>query len=290
MVDLHAHSTASDGTLTPSELIARCHLNGISVIALTDHDTLAGAVEAARAGLHWGVEVIIGIELEIEYPGPGAFHLLGLGLRGASAELETLLRRIRQMRRRRNQQIAQQMRAAGIQVQLDEVAAFAGGDILARPHFASFLVERGVVRTPQEAFDRYLGDGKPFWQPKQAVTLAQAAAAIHSAGGKALIAHPMTLFLSINSLAKRVAEWQQQGLDGVEAYHAGARLTDCRKLEAMADTLGMLVSAGSDFHGPERRDRWLGHSAEGIPIDDRFAEGFARCPVNTSEELHVDTR
>ncbi len=287
---MHAHSTASDGTLSPSELIAHCHLNGISVIALTDHDTLAGVVEAARAGLHWGVEVISGIELEIEYPGPGAFHLLGLGLRGSSAQLETLLRRIRQMRRRRNQQIAQQMRTAGILVQLDEVAAFAGGDILARPHFASFLVDRGVVRTPQEAFDRYLGNGKPFWQPKQAVTLAQAAAAIHSAGGKALIAHPMSLFLSLNSLARRVAEWQQQGLDGVEAYHPGARLTDCRKLEAMADTLGMLVSAGSDFHGPERRDRRLGHSAEGIPIDDRFAEGFARCPVNTSEELHVDTR
>ncbi|TVQ39365.1 MAG: PHP domain-containing protein [Spirochaetaceae bacterium] len=290
MVDLHTHSTASDGALSPGQLLAACHLNGIKTVALTDHDTIDGVDEAARAAQPYGIEVIAGIELEIDYSGPGAFHLLGLGMRGSSPELEALLEHILRLRNARNVYIVEQIRAAGIRVDIGDVGAFAGGDILARPHFARFLVDRGLARTIQDAFDRYLGDGRPFWQAKQAVGLPEAAAAIHSAGGKAVVAHPMTLYLSINAAAERFAQWKDQGLDGLEAYHAGARLNDCLRLEAVADTLGLMVSAGSDFHGPERIDRRLGHTADGIAIEDRFADGFARYSPAHSEDNRVDTR
>ena len=258
------------------------------MVALTDHDTVAGVLEAARVAGRYDVELIAGLELEIDYQAPGAFHLLGLGLNCVSGQLAALLNRIAAMRHERNDRILRRMHDAGIEVERREVAAFAGGDVLARPHFARFLVQRRLVRTVQEAFDRYLGDGKPFWQPKGAVSLEEAAAAIHSAGGKALIAHPMTLYISINAMAERLRDWQAAGIDGIEAYHPGARLTDCRKLEAIADSAGLMVSAGSDYHGPERADRGLGHSADGIAIDSRYADGFARFPVGKDEDCRVD--
>lgn len=276
VVDLHTHSTASDGTLAPAELIATCHTHGVEVVALTDHDTLSGIPAAVATAERYGIELIAGIELEIAYEGPGAFHLLGLGIQRYTAQLSALLHRIGQLRRERNEQILKRMREAGIEVQHAQVAHFAGGDILARPHFARYLVERGIVRSEQEAFDRYLGDGKPFWQPKGALTLEEAAAALHSAGGRTILAHPMTLYLSINSVADRLVEWKALGLDGIEAYHPNARYADCRKLEALGQSLGLLVTAGSDYHGPERSDRPLGYSSDGYMIEERFAAGFSR--------------
>lgn len=276
VVDLHTHSTASDGTLTPAELLATCHSRGVTVIALTDHDTLSGIPHALSVAPRYGIELIAGIELEIEYDSPGAFHLLGLGIRRYTARLTALLGKIGRLRRERNEQILNRMREAGIDAEYTQVEHFSGGDILARPHFARFLVERGIVRTPQEAFDRYLGDGKPFWQPKGALPLEEAAAAVHSADGKTVLAHPMTLYLSINTIADRLVQWQALGLDGIEAYHPNARYADCRKLEALGESLGLLVTAGSDYHGPERTDRRLGYSSEGYAVEERFAAGFNR--------------
>ncbi len=282
MVDLHTHSTASDGTLTPTELVEVCRVEGVTTVALTDHDTIEGVEEAAAAGAARGVTVIAGIELEIEYAAPGAFHLLGLGLTRRSSELTSFLSGVHIMRQDRNARMVERMRAAGIAVHEDEIAEFAGGDVLARPHFAQFLVERGIARSIQEAFDRFLGDGKLFYEPKGASSLEEAAAVVHSAGGVAVVAHPKTLFLSISSLRERLREWKTQGLDGVEAYHSNARLTDCRKIEALAREEGLMVSAGSDYHGPQRADRRLGRTAEGIAIEHHFANGFSPWPMQTS--------
>lgn len=274
MVDLHTHSTASDGTLSPTELVEVCRADGVTAVALTDHDTVAGVDEAAAAGAARGVTVFAGVELEIEYDAPGAFHLLGIGLTRHSAELTQFLAAVDTMRRTRNARMVERMRAAGITVEESQIAEFAGGDVLARPHFARFLVERGIAQSVQEAFDRFLGDGKLFWEPKGASCLEEATSAIHSAGGFAVIAHPKTLFLSATALADRLDEWKPLGLDGIEAYHSNAKRSECRKIEALARGKDLIVTAGSDYHGPQRTDRRVGYTAEGIAIEERFAEGF----------------
>lgn len=166
------------------------------------------------------------------------------------------------------------MNDAGLPAAMADIAALAKGEVISRLHFAAFLVNRGVVASVPEAFDRYLGRGKPFYDPKLGLDLPEAIALIHAAGGKAVVAHPLTLRLPWEKLFVFLRSSRALGLDGIEAYHSDFPLPDCRRLEEFARAAGFIVTAGSDFHGSRVPGRRLGRSAGGMEIGPEFLEGL----------------
>jgi predicted metal-dependent phosphoesterase TrpH len=274
MIDLHTHSTASDGSLSPAELVALAASTGLSAIALTDHDTVDGLDEAREACRVHGITFVPGIELEIDHQ-PGVFHLLGLGLTCWSGELRRKLERVREYRTARNLRMVANLQRAGIDIDYSELLERAGHETVGRPHFAAELAQKGVVATVQEAFDRYIGDGKPYYERKEALTVGRACATLHEAGAKAIIAHPHTLQLGWAELRRSLHRWKHEGVDGLEAYNPNVSINDGHRLAALAEEFGLIVTAGSDFHGPGQGDRRLGYSSDGQPIDARFLEPFA---------------
>lgn len=273
MIDLHTHSTASDGTLSPAELMQEAARVGLRAIALTDHDTIAGVPEAAAAAKEHGIQFIPGVELDLGYS-HGSFHMLGLNLDPEAPELRSALAVIGENRTSRNLQMVAAIRDAGIECSYDELMQIAGGPNVGRPHFARYLVAKGVAASEQKAFDRYIGNGKRFYKKRESIALSEALRVIHRGGGKAFIAHPLSLQMTFTKLDARLGEWKELGLDGIEAYHSNAGLEECRRLELMAERHGLLISAGSDFHGFQRPDRQLGRTAENTEIEDRFLEGL----------------
>lgn len=273
MIDLHTHSTASDGTLTPTELMDLASATGLTALALTDHDTVDGLDEALAAARRLEIMFIPGIELEIDWQ-PGVFHMLGLGLKRWSGPLRRRLELVREYRTERNLRMVEHMRQAGIDVHYDELLAVAGHATVGRPHFAALLTQKGVVKTTQEAFDRFIGDGRPFYERKRAFSVGRACATIHAAGAKAVVAHPHTLQLGWKELRRSLHRWKHEGLDGIEAYNPNVSLNEADRFAALAGELGLIVTAGSDFHAPGQPDRRLGYSCGNRPIDTRFLEPF----------------
>ena len=275
MIDLHTHSTASDGTLSPTELVTLAKKTGLKALALTDHDTVAGVAEARLRSAELSIVLIAGVEIEIEFD-PGEFHLLGLGIDENNASLLKALSVLAEARRDRNARIVELFKSDGISIDLEEIAKIAGTERIGRPHLADALLRRKIVKTKQEAFDRFLGKGKPFYLPKDCFSLAEAQSLIKAAGGISVIAHPYSLFVSKPKLANLMDEWREAGVEGVEAYHPTAKLGQCRILETMARERGFLVTAGSDFHSREKPECGLGKTAGGIPIADSYYEELSR--------------
>lgn len=274
MVDLHTHSTASDGLLTPTALADLAHREGLTALALTDHDTTAGLAEATLACEKWGIRLVPGIELDIEWE-TGEFHLLGLGLT-QTAPLEETIVDLQRRRHERNLHIFSLMQDAGLKGDYQEVQDLAGGGQVGRPHFARYLVQKGKVDSVQGAFNHFLGKGCLFYVKKAGLDFSTALGVIHQCGGLAVMAHPLSLYLSFTKLEEYLGPWKDQGLDGIEAWHPGATRKDCQRLEALAQGLGLKVSAGSDFHGDNRKDRRLGHTAGDQAIDEEiFNQLFA---------------
>jgi predicted metal-dependent phosphoesterase TrpH len=275
MIDLHCHSTASDGSLPPAGLIRLAQENQLSAIALTDHDTVDGLPEAAAAAALAGIRFICGIELEMAWPEAGVFHLLGLGIDPAAPSMTALLEVIREARAWRNRRIVERMADHGIGASLETVAGFADGKVITRPHFADYLVSIGHAKDRRGAFDKYLTPGRPFFEPYPGLDLGKAIEAIHAAGGKASVAHPLSLYVSWPRLGALMGEWRQAGVDAVEAWHPSASWKDAQRLTDLAVAVGLKVSAGSDFHGQHRPDRVLGRSLEERrKIDESFLSLF----------------
>ncbi len=269
MVDLHSHSTASDGSYSPSALVGLALERGLSALALTDHDSVAGIPEAESAATGTPLRLIRGVEVEIAF-GPGEFHLLGLRLERLGGELEYALGRLFRARDVRNGRILDRMRDAGFAATMDELRAVAGEGTAGRPHIAALLVERKAVRTRQEAFDKYLAKGRPFYEAKDCLELADAMRIVKGAGGLAVVAHPLSLFVSWGRLGSLMDEWKALGIDGIEAFHPTAKIGHCRRVEKMARERGFRVTAGSDFHGAIRPDRKLGRTAGNLAIGDEY--------------------
>ncbi|UTC74571.1 PHP domain-containing protein [Treponema sp. OMZ 792] len=275
MVDLHTHSTASDGTLSPTELAAAVKKAGISAFALTDHDILSGLDEAAAEAAKQGIIFIRGVEISVKWS-PGELHLLGLDLRKNSHELNMLLQDLQDERINRNQRMAEKLKKAGFDISYEKVRDFAGGDKgLGRPHFAAYMAAHKMVKKNQEAFDKYFAKGRPFFEEKENAGLAEAISAVKSAGGIPVLAHPMSLYLSWSSLPDVIADFKKQGLVGLEAWNSSTKYNDCKRLEKLASSLDMPVTAGSDFHGSIRKDRKLGETSKNnIKIENRFYENL----------------
>ena len=270
MIDLHVHTTASDGQYTPAQIIQKAADKNIKVIAITDHDTTAGLEEAKRAGAELGVTVVPGIEINITFP-TGEFHLLGLGLKAPSKSLNIIVENVIKNRFERNSMIIQKMNEDGVDITLEELEADFPGTVLGRPHFAAELVKHGVVKTRQEAFDQYLARGRKWYVPRVCTNLDEAIVAIRESGGVPVIAHPMSLYLSWGRLPEFLTDCYEKGVVGIEAFHPGARVTECLRLEELGCKIGFVITAGSDFHGEKiRSDRRLGHTCGGKKIEDKY--------------------
>ena len=299
LIDLHTHSAASDGSLSPSSLMAEAAKRSITALALTDHDTIAGLEEAEKAALGLGIQFIPGIEIEIEWLNrlktakEGEFHLLGLGIDRLSPGFIAAVEELAQRRQNRNLEIVEKMNKAGITVSYEEIKALSagprqGGESIGRPHFADYLVRRKIVKNRDQAFKRYMGKGKPFYVPKAGLEFDRAVLEIHKAGGIAVLAHPMSLYTAWGRLPDLIKNLKERGLDGLEAWHPSAKVSSCKRLEELGKKLGLCVTAGSDFHGEARPDRKLGITAGGKKIDgsylpkNNFGDMIKRKGVNQS--------
>lgn len=270
MVDLHIHSLFSDGQYTPAELIQKAVKKNISVIALTDHDTTDGVDEGKSAAEKAGITFVSGIELDINRPNC-EFHLLGLALQAVSPELDSIIKSLQKSRIERNEQILTHMKNDGISVTMEEIQKEFPCKSLGRPHFAAWLEKNGIVKSQQDAFNTYLSRGKPWFVERTGAELDEAIDAIYKSGGVPVLAHPMSLYLSWKNLEQTLPELKEHGIAGLEAFHPGARVTECLRLEELAKKYGFFVTAGSDFHGEKvRADRTPGITCGGKKIDDRF--------------------
>jgi predicted metal-dependent phosphoesterase TrpH len=250
-VDLHAHSTASDGSKPPRAVVAAARAVGLSAMALTDHDTMAGVNEAMEAGRTLGVRVVPGVELSA-MEGDREVHVLGLHIEHVNA-LEDTLTTLRDRRFIRAQLMVEKLNALGVPITFDAVLRQAGGGAIGRPHIARVLISEGWARDSRDAFDRYLGANKPAFVPKHRLTVAEAIDLIHAGGGLAVLAHP-------GSEGRRdaVERYAAMGLDGLEVKHPGHSSEDTSRLGALADYFGLVWSGGSDWHGASEGQRTLG--------------------------------
>lgn len=251
-IDLHMHSTASDGAFAPADVVAHAAKNGVRVVALTDHDTVAGVPEAVRAGDGLDVRVIAGCEFSTAAPW-GEMHVLGYFLPIASAELEDFLADCRADRGRRARGMVERLRALGVEITDEDVLADAAGGAIGRPHVARALIAEGWATDFRDAFDRYLGTGKPGYVAKDRLAVTEAIGLIHRAGGLAVLAHPAHL-----GTRERVAALVEQGMDGLEVRHPSHSSEDTLRLTALVEHFGLVPSGGSDWHGAADGPRTLG--------------------------------
>lgn len=251
MADLHTHSTASDGQYTPTQLVSMAKNAGIAVLALCDHDTIDGVEEAFRAGHEQCLTVLRGVELGARED--RHMHILGLNLRADCAQLQDLCRRLRQSRDERKYRIVDFLREKGITIDLREVEELAGGDVIARPHFARIMVRHGFVADSREAFDRYL-DTEEYQRIERfkadALTCMDA---IHQGGGKAVLAHPYQLGFSDEKLEATLCRLKEYGLDGLECHYPRHTPDMVRKYLELARKYDLHITGGSDFHGEATR-------------------------------------
>jgi predicted metal-dependent phosphoesterase TrpH len=250
-VDLHAHSTASDGAKRPSEAVEAAHAAGLAAFALTDHDTLAGIPEAQVAADACGLRLIAGVELSV-HQGADEVHLLGLHIRDVAA-LQARLELYRDRRRSRAVRIVEKLNAAGMAVTMDAVLAAADGGAIGRPHVARALVAGGFVRDVREAFDKWLAAGRAAYVDKERLDIAEGIQLIHDAGGIAVYAHPGT-----DGRRETIEPLVAAGLDGLEVRHPSHSREDELRLAALAGFFGLVVSGGSDWHGAMQGGRVLG--------------------------------
>ena len=250
-VDLHMHSTASDGALPPRDVVGAAQRAGLSAIALTDHDTVDGIAEATRAGEELGIRVVAGIELSAVDDGD-EIHVLGLHV-SHPEHLASALSELRETRRERAKTTVALLNALGVPVTLDAVFLEAGDGAVGRPHIARALVAGGWARDFRDAFDRFLGTGRPACVEKRTVTFAEAARLIHEAGGLAIYAHP-----GGGASRPELTELASLGLDGLEVRHPSHTADEIARLGSLADELGLVPSGGSDWHGAPEGYRALG--------------------------------
>ncbi len=257
-VDLHAHSTASDGSLPPAAAVEAAHAAGLAAFALTDHDTLAGIADADRRAGELGLRLIAGVELSV-HQGADEVHLLGLHIR----DVETLQQRLevfRDHRRTRAVRIVERLNAVGVALTLESVLDAAAGGAIGRPHVARALIAGGFVRDAREAFDRYLATGKPAYVDKERLDITDGIAMVHEAGGIAVLAHP-----GADGRRESIEPLVSAGLDGLEVRHPSHSRDDEQRLNALARHFGLVVSGGSDWHGAMQGGRVLG--AMQVPAD-----------------------
>ena len=256
-LDLHLHTTHSDGSCTPAEIIGLAHQAGVTALAITDHDIMTGVTEAVAAGQECGIDVIPGVEISA-LADNSELHILGYFFDRQDSDLLGHLKALRSARHRRNPLIIERLQTLGIDITYDEVRALAGTDSIGRPHIARVLMDKQVVPSAKEAFDRFLAEGKPAYVPRELPSPAEAIRWIKAARGLAVLAHPTWVKAGEQSLIDLVRRLKADGLDGVEVYYSTHTARQTREYLSLAQQLGLLVTGGSDFHGLTKPDIEVG--------------------------------
>lgn len=254
-IDLHVHTTASDGTCAPAEIIALAAETGLAAVAITDHDTAEGYAGAAEVGRAAGIEVVPGIEISTRYF--GAVHILGYYIDPLSPELRPVLDWVVQDRDERNRKMAELMAADGLPVSYEQMHE-RFGTVVGRPHFAQILVELGLAGSVQEAFDRYVEKGRKYYIGRHFLSIERSVEIIRLAGGVPVLAHPFQYRLDDAQLRELIEHCMESGLRGIECRYTGYSAEQTAYLCALAREYGLLTTGGSDFHGSNKPHIRLG--------------------------------
>lgn len=256
-IDLHTHSNASDGSMSPTEVMIAAKNAGLSAVALTDHDTIDGVKEALNAAKELGLECIAGTELSAFYKGREV-HIVGLFLNIYDRQFQAQLDTFRQIRNARNLQMIEKMQAAGVDISLEKLQSTEKNSVITRAHLARYLFTHGYVHSIAEAFDKYLSPGMPFYVPKTGVSPKACIEAIRENGGIAILAHPLTYKFRPTELIECLQALKGLGLQGMETYYSTFSEADHRSMQRLAKDLGLLASGGSDFHGSVKPNIHIG--------------------------------
>jgi len=282
MVDLHVHSTRSDGTYSPTRLVDYAREKGLTAFALTDHDSVDGLQEAigyaarlrrdsAETAASPVPEVIPGIELSSEYQGRDV-HIVGLYIDYRNARFQEYLRRFVASRNARNHKMCALLQEAGIDISYEKLQEAFPGSVITRAHYAKYLLEHGYIKSMAEAFDRYVGDHCPYYVPREKITPAQAVALILEAGGIPILAHPILYHMSDAGLDALVGGLKEVGLMGIEALYSTYHACDERQIRGLAKKYDLLISGGSDFHGDNKPGLDLGTGYGGLRVPEEVLE------------------
>lgn len=258
--DLHCHSTASDGALSPTELVKRAHQQGVTALALTDHDTINGLAEAQQAADHVGIRLIPGIELSATWEHK-CFHIVGLNIDPTHPALTEGIKEQQRIRAERALKIAHKLEKKRIDGAYEAVKLAAGDGMITRSHFADYLVTQNHVSNPQEAFDKYLARGKPAYVATVWASLEDTISWIKQSGGVAVLAHPLRYKLTGNWINRALTAFKQAGGCGIEVVTGRCSQEDILRSHFFANKYDLLASQGSDFHTPQNQWVELGRMA-----------------------------
>lgn len=275
MIDLHVHSSSSDGTLPPALLTEKALQCGLTAYALTDHDTVAGVGEAKKAALGTSLEVISGAELSCTWEG-AEIHILGLYLDESSQLLDNVLTRFRLRRAARNEEMLSRFNRDGYSLSMEDLSQGRPGSVITRAHFARALLEKGYVSSMEQAFKRYLEQGGPYCPPKENFKPEEAISLIRTAGGFASLAHPVLYKLGWKKTELLISCLKALGLGGVEVYYSSHQRSDTQKLQEICRAHSLLPTGGSDFHGANKPDIRLGTGRGGLRVPDPLLEDIRR--------------
>jgi predicted metal-dependent phosphoesterase TrpH len=280
VIDLHTHSACSDGTDPPERIPELAAAAGCSAVALTDHDTLACVGPAQARADQLGVELVGGCEVSCRYRNASA-HVLVYFVSEGAGPLQEELARLREDRVARNRRLAARLGELGIPITYQQIVDAAAGEASAgRPHVAALLVQYGLAESIADAFDRWLGEGRPAYVPKARLTLAEIAALAAGSGGVAALAHPLSLGLDPEMLEETAAELSDAGFAGMEAYYARYSPQERALLASIAKRHDLVPTGGSDYHGTVKPDLWIGKGQGDLVVPDAvLAELRARRPV-----------
>lgn len=261
LYDLHSHSTASDGSLTPTELVSLARDNQVDVLALTDHDVTHGLHEAWQAAKQQDIRFIPGIEMSVSWRHQ-TIHIVGLGIDPDNANLQQSLESVITFRQQRAEKIAERLARAGIDGALEGAKKFAGGQILSRTHFGHFLVEQGYAKDMKKVFKKYLTRNKPGYVPGEWASLESALDAIKQAGGLAVLAHPARYAISNGRLKEFISDFKELGGTAIEVVSGSHSQDEVDRMAQLTSYFGLSASCGSDYHGPSNSYRELGQLHE----------------------------
>lgn len=273
LIDMHVHSTASDGTCSPSELIAEAKRAGLSAMALTDHDTMDGIPEALRAADSAQLELIPGIEFSTDHMGLEV-HVLGYYLSPEYPELKKHMKAFREFRTTRNDQMASKLREEGFSITMEDLNKAYPGSVITRAHFARYLFDTKQISDIRIAFDKYIGDHCRCYVPRPKISPVDTVKLIRRAGGLAVLAHPVMYKLSKEQLTEMLFELKEVGLCGLEAIYSENTKEDERYYLRLAKDLGLLVSGGSDYHGANKPAIRLGVGKGNLHIPYSILQAF----------------
>ena len=268
-IDLHIHTTASDGTFTPEEVVREASRIGLAAVAITDHDTAAGYARAAAEGENCGLEVVPGIEISTKFR--SAVHILGYYIDVDSPALEEVLEWMHRDREERNVKLCAMLRASGVDIDIERMHA-RFGDLVGRPHFAEIMIENGMARDMNDAFERLLNKNKPYFIPRQFLPIERSIEIIREAGGTAVLAHPFQYRLDDAGLRELIEHCMESGLEGMECRYSGYDAAQTAYLEALAAEYGLVRTGGSDFHGAIKGEIRLGEGKGGLNVPYAFLE------------------